>query len=209
VIASLSRPLSAERGSTRRDKSACKARLSSRLTHCPRRQAMTAICAIETSRRCRKSTLSGHTGPWPWTLNWADSRRRAGRPSTSGPSGSPMLFGVQHSVGDRSSPILAVNRSAALPFYAMLDYAPAVHIPRSCSQEPLRAAMLAPRSSGDGRDGASLLHLGWRHLRRRAGAASVDRRFGEDRPFRRRLGGVYFLAAVIVPALRPCACLRE
>jgi hypothetical protein len=78
--------------------------------------------------------------------NWSQRR----------PSGSPMLSGVQHSVGERSSPIPAVNRNAALPFYATLDYACAVHIPRSCSQEPLRAAMLAPRNFGDGRDGASL-----------------------------------------------------
>jgi len=40
---------------------------------------------------------------------------------------------------------------------------------RSCSQEPQKAAVLAPRSSGDGRDGATL-EFGGRHLRCRAGA---------------------------------------
>src|ERR1700679_4074693 len=110
-----------------------------------------------------------------------------------------MLSGVQQSVGERSSPILAVNRNAALPFYATLDHACAVHIPRSCSQEPLRADMLAHGVPAM-EETAHLLNLGRRHLRRRA--------VGE-RPFRGRLGGVYFLAAIIVPALRPCACLRE
>ena len=40
-----------------------------------------------------------------------------------------------------------------------------------------------------------------------AGGLSINEiTAGESRS---ALGGVYFLAAVIVPALRPCACLRE
>ena len=166
------------------------------------------------AQRRPESTLSGHTGPCPWTpqLGGFQTLRRptldVGNGPKGEPSGSPMLSGVQHSVGERLSPILAVNRNAALPFYATLDYACAVHIPRSCSQEPLRAAMLAPRSFGDGRDGASL-EFGLAPSMTPRRSRICGSAFWKTARFVGGSATSIFLAAIIVPALRTCACLRE